>query len=106
MLDDRVNAAALFCASKIKRKLERGAHQRDAEDPNECRGGGECPSRQREPSAFLSEQIMARCRHVLETELRDEMRPMADRVDRAFEYKARYRPFYRNDGDRGIGRCR
>src|ERR1700733_1201911 len=104
MLDDRVNAAALFRASKMKRKLERCAHQRDAEDADECSGRGECPGRQREPGAFLSEQIMARCRDVLETELWDEMRPMADRVDGAFEYKARYRPFYRNDGDCGVGR--
>src|SRR6476620_2724528 len=90
----------------MKRKLERGAHQRDAEDANKCRGTRERRSRQREPGALLSEQIVAGCRDVLEAELRDEMRPMTDRVDRTFEYKARYWPFYRNDGDGSIGRRR
>ena len=66
----------------------------------------ECRSRQREPRALLSEQIVAGCRNVLEAELRDEMRPMTDRVNRTFEYKARCRCFHRNDGDRGIGRRR
>src|SRR5882724_1214740 len=103
VLDDRVNAATLFGTSKMKRKLERSAHQRDTEDANECRGARERRSRQREPRALLSEQIVAGCRDVLEAELRNEMRPMTDRVDRTFEYKARYRPFYRNDGDRAIG---
>src|SRR5712664_4196267 len=85
----------------MKRKLERGA-----EDANECRGTRERRSRQREPRALLSDQIVAGCRDVLEAELRDEVRPMTDRVDRTFEYKARHRSFYRNDGDRSIGRRR
>ena len=106
MLDDGVNAASLFCTSKMKRKLERGAHQRDAEDANECRGARERRSCQREPRALLPEQIVPRCRYVLEPELRDEMRPMTDGVDHTFEYKARYRSFHRNDGDRGIRRRR
>src|SRR6202035_3722109 len=90
----------------MKRELERGAHQRDAEDANECRGARERRNRQREPRALLSEQIVTGCRHVLEAELRDEMRPMADRVDCTFEYKACYGPFYRNDGDCGVWRRR
>src|SRR6266700_1626025 len=106
MLDDRVNAATLFGTRKMKCKLERGAHQRDAEDANECRGARERRSRQRKSRALRSEQIVAGCRDVLETELRDEMRPMTDRVDRTFEYEARYRSLYRNDGDRCIGRRR
>jgi len=106
VLDDRVNTATFLGTSKMKRKLERGAHQRDAEDANQCRSSCERRSRQREPGTFLSQEIVMWCRNVLEAELRHEMRPMTDGVDRTFEYKTRYRSFYRNDGDRCIRRRR
>ena len=73
----------------MKRKIERRAHQRDAEDADECRGACERRSRQHEARALLSEQIVARRCDILEAELRNEMRPMTDRVNRTFEYKAR-----------------
>src|SRR5882724_4643212 len=106
MLDDRVNAAAPFGARKMKRELERRTHQRDAEDADESSGARERRCRQRKPRALLSEQIVARCRDVLEAELRHEVRSMTDRVNCTFEYQARYRSFYRNNGDRCVRRRR
>src|SRR5260370_9201918 len=106
MLDDRVHAAPLLGAGKMQRKLERRAHQRDAEDADECRGPGKCRSRQGKPRALLSQQIVARRRDILQAELRYEMRPVTDRVNRTFEYKTRYRPFYPNDRDSSVRRPR
>src|SRR5262245_7287676 len=100
VLDDGVNAATLLGAGKMKRKIERRAHQRDAENTDECRGACERRRRQCEACALLSEQIMARRCDILQTELRNEMRSMTDRVNRTFEYKALHRSFHRNDGDR------
>jgi hypothetical protein len=74
--------------------------------PTKCRSSCERRSRQREPGTFLSQEIVMWCRNVLEAELRHEMRPMTDGVDRTFEYKTRCRSFYRNDGDRCIRRRR
>src|SRR5260370_36549901 len=96
MLDDRVHAAPLLGAGKMQRKLERRAHQRDAEDADECRGPGKCRRRQGKPRALLSQQIVARRRDILQAELRYEMSPRTDRVNRTFENKTRYRSFYRN----------
>src|SRR2546430_8080511 len=106
MLDDRVNAAPLFGTRKMKRELERGTHQRNAENTHESSGARERRCRHGKPQALLSEQIVARCRDVLEAELRHEVRSMTDRVNCTFEYQARYRPFYRNNGDRRVRRRR
>src|SRR5207245_11808886 len=43
---------------------------------------------------------------ILQAELRYEMRPVTDRVNRTFEYKTRYRSFYRNDRDCCVRRRR
>src|SRR5580704_18916727 len=80
MLDDRVNATALFGAGKMQGEVERRAHQCDAEDADKCRGRSKGASRQRKPRTLLSEQIVVRRLHILQTELRYEVRPVADRV--------------------------
>src|ERR1700722_17212696 len=81
VLDDRVNAAALFSAGKMKHKLECRTHQRDAEDADKCGGRRERSGRQRKSRSRLSEQVVAGCRDVLETEFRNEVRAMPDCVD-------------------------
>src|SRR6476620_10621765 len=106
MFDDRMKSSAPLRAGKMQHKVNRGSHQSHAEHPHQCRSACETSCAQCEAAALLSDQIGAWREHVIETELRQQVSAMSDRLNRALEDEAGGRALDGDYGNRTLRRRR
>src|SRR6516225_3337952 len=77
VFDDRMKSSAPLGSGKMQHKVKRSPHQRNAENPHQCRSTRETGCGQGEPATLLSDQIGAWGKHVIETELRQQVSAMS-----------------------------
>jgi hypothetical protein len=85
MLDDGTNAASPFAASEGEGELERRTHQSHRENSDLRGRAGEASCGEGQTAADAPKDVIAWYANPFESELRQKVRTMPQRFDRAFE---------------------